>query len=505
MVFPLLLAVYPILHLYEANIQQVPLSDTFVPLAIVLGVFGILLLALRVILRDAVRAGFLVGALVIFVLYYGHLYEAAVRIAMGLGLVGYLSTFSTWHYFLLPFWGILLGGAAFAIVRKSSRLPGLVPYVNAVAALLVIMPVVSAGIQSYQASLSDTDESYSDIDGIHPVAPEPLPDIYYIILDGYGRNDMLLDYYGLDNSDFTDALTARGFYVATESRSNYPMTFLSLASSLNMEYLNDLNDEPVVPLSEGLHPFNMIRNNRVWYLLDTLGYTYVHISSGYTTTDYNASADINYRYGLLSEFVELCLKTTVLNPVANGLFAENARGRVLYSFDRLHEIPDMEEPTYTFAHLVVPHPPYVFDRNGNPLPPSGIEPPERDLQGYTEQLLYVNSQTIALVDDILARSDVPPIIILQADHGTASTQQDWMTQDVAWIEPPEELARERMAILNAYYLPGDGASWLYPSITPVNTFRLVFNTYFGTDLGLLEDRSYFSTYGHPYEFVQVSD
>ncbi len=70
----------------------------------------------------------------------------------------------------------------------------------------------------------------------------------------------------------------------------------------------------------------------------------------------------------------------------------------------------------------------------------------------------------------LEKSTTPPIIIIQGDHGF------WTGTN--------------LPILNAYYLPGDAADALYPTISPVNSFRLIFDHYFGTDLGLLEDASY---------------
>jgi hypothetical protein len=63
-----------------------------------------------------------------------------------------------------------------------------------------------------------------------------------------------------------------------------------------------------------------------------------------------------------------------------------------------------------------------------------------------------------------------------------------------------------MGILNAYYLPGTGQAGLYPSITPVNSFRVVFNAYFGTDLPILPDRSYiFTNQLHLYDFRDITD
>ena len=65
--------------------------------------------------------------------------------------------------------------------------------------------------------------------------------------------------------------------------------------------------------------------------------------------------------------------------------------------------------------------------------------------------------------------------------------------------------QEKMRILNAYYLPGVDRSALYESITPVNTFRLIFNLYFGSDLDRLEDISYAHDMNPRYRFFDVTD
>ena len=64
---------------------------------------------------------------------------------------------------------------------------------------------------------------------------------------------------------------------------------------------------------------------------------------------------------------------------------------------------------------------------------------------------------------------------------------------------------ERFSIMNAYYFPDKDYSSLYPSITPVNTFRVIFNKYFDENLPLLPDNNYFSTIYHPYEFIEVTE
>jgi len=93
-------------------------------------------------------------------------------------------------------------------------------------------------------------------------------------------------------------------------------------------------------------------------------------------------------------------------------------------------------------------------------------------EGYVGQLIFINKKVETLVDEILSKSDVPPIVILQGDHG------------IRWGKG------RGIDILNAYYLPGKDNQLLYESITPVNSFRIIFNLYFGTNYDLLEDEGY---------------
>jgi hypothetical protein len=97
--------------------------------------------------------------------------------------------------------------------------------------------------------------------------------------------------------------------------------------------------------------------------------------------------------------------------------------------------------------------------------------------------MFANKKVIDAIDGILANSKTPPIILVMSDHGPASMFRfDIDSPGCVW---------ERTGNLYALRLPGhqnDGT--LYSTISPVNTFRVIFNTYFGTKLLLLEDRSY---------------
>jgi hypothetical protein len=188
-----------------------------------------------------------------------------------------------------------------------------------------------------------------------------------------------------------------------------------------------------------------------------------------------------------------------------------ARAETLFVFRKLPEIPQLEAPTFTFAHIVSPHPPFIFGKDGEDVSPR--EKPyfltdgelfrgwygdrETYIKGYHDQAAFLTAQVERVIDTILATSTQPPVIILQSDHGSG------LGLSTDSLEKTD--LEERMSILNAYYLPEKGSDALYQSISPVNSFRVVFNTYFGAGLDLLPDRSYYSTWAAPFEFVEVTD
>ena len=141
------------------------------------------------------------------------------------------------------------------------------------------------------------------------------------------------------------------------------------------------------------------------------------------------------------------------------------------------KLPAKNGDYFVFAHFVVPHPPYSFGPNGEWIEINNKASDEEIGRAYISQIIYINNQILQVVDTIQSESETPPVIIIQGDHG-----------------PPPDLTNSpeiRMPILNAYYLP-DANDKLYPSISPVNSFRVVLDHYFGMNLPLLEDKSYFA-------------
>jgi hypothetical protein len=500
-VHPFLFSLFPLLALYAHNIRSIPVpaGELAGPLLISLACAAGLFLAFRVAFKDPAKAGLLVSLLLLWFFSFGHVAGQAAVLTGGL--------FNRSLFFATA---IALGLIAFLIVRSRRTFNGLTRLLNIVSVMLVVFNLASVGQTLARRPRVDIGKRIK-------VSRQATarPNIYYIILDAYTRADVLEEVFSFDNSGFLAGLETREFYVASKSYANYGLTFHSLASSLNLIYLDPLarevggaayNQEPL---------YRMIQENRVMGFLKGQGYRVTCLSSDIKPGDMkNVDHYLGFE-GLTSEFLSALLNTTPVplffNPDTGISPYKSYRRHILDAFRALEESPLQEGPFFFFAHLMSPHPPFVFGPNGEPVEPDYLfsmvdadrlhgasEAAVRDyIVRYREQLAFLNKKILEAVDAILSRSPEPPIIILQGDHGSRA---------YADLDRPEaSYLRENLAILNSYHLPGDGRTLLYPGISPVNTFRLIFRHYFGADLDLLEDRSAWCTWRHPYRFMPFDE
>ena len=339
------------------------------------------------------------------------------------------------------------------------------------------------------------------------------PDIYYIVLDGYLRSDMLWELYGYDNTPFISSLEKKGFFVPSDIHSNYARTVLSIPSTLNMDYINSfasgLENSYFWWLME---PF--IDHSRVRAVLESQGYTTVSVGTNWGLTN-NSTTDLYFhRYPImLTDFENHFLNSTpwrYLKPVLEGftpaLNYNTHRQIITYTFDALTEIPDIPTPKFVFVHIISPHPPFVFNHNGDPVDPSrpfsfsDASDFEGELyeyqEGYVAQIEYVNIQIQSVIETILQKSKQPPIIIIQADHGSGLLTDFFSAENTC--------IKERFSPFGAYYLPGSDSDIIPSNITPVNLFRIILNQYFGTQFQMLENRQYYSEGGYLYDLIDVT-
>ena len=493
-IHPLLFAVYPILALYSNNVAEVSPYEIVMPAAIVLGLTLLPLLLSGLIFRDVMKAAIIVSIFLVLFFSYEHV----------------IAGWRTVDRVLMPIWGILFICIAYFVIKTRGNLRNLTIILNVIATALLIIPTISIIIHEVMVPRQDIRPAEKmEMNTVDLGKADNPPDIYYIILDRYASGSTLEEVYDFDNSEFIDYLSNRGFYVASESRSNHLKSRASLASSLNMEFLDYLSDELGEECSDLGPMYAMLQDYKVWRFLKLKGYRFVHFGSWWEPTRENKYADMNVNYKAIPEFSLVLLKTTILYPILVKLhFIDDTRvthwKRVLYKFDKLAEIPSIREPTFVFCHMLIPHGPYIFERNGNYIP--GDEAYKRSrTENYVNQLVFTNKKVRVLIDELLSRSEKPPIIILQSDEGPSPRRLELLGLNFKWEEATEGELRENMTILNAYYLPNIDKNVLYPSITPVNSFRLVFNLYFDTDFELLPDKSFATYSGHPYNFFDVTD
>ncbi len=508
---PFLFAMYVVLAPLAENIGEVGF-EAIRALVTILILVAVCLFILRYLLHESMKAALLTSGGLLLFGTYGHISS----------LFEQLIVLPDWSILLLAFfWIMLMVGWAYWVTRRMQDPALWNTYLNAVGGILVIFPLFS--IATYTRNTPVLEENVAryrehmlsqagvkDLDAALPL-DEPARDIYYIILDGYTRADVLEELYDYDNSEFLSSLEQRGFYVPTNMRSNYASTVYSIASSLNMSHIYDSPDvlrsgidsdqEAVLRDALGI----LIHDNRVAEFLREQGYEFVAFDSGFTWTTITTADTLAGHPDIPRVNPEAAFELMVINSTLGKAFLrltgeefvpiqsvfDDHRGRILFALEHIADFAQHAGPQFVFVHVVSPHSPYVFDAQGDPR--YGVDPftlLEQPTVGewspslYTDQVTFVNSMILKRIDEILANSEPAPIIILQADH---SSNLAWRDQ----YPPPEIRDKLLFPIFAAFYLPdGDDAAKPYPAISPVNVFRLILNRYFGLDLAMLPDESY---------------
>jgi len=473
--FTFLFPIATVFLLASNNLGQIQLDVIWRPMLYSFLLTAAIFLLSLLAFRDLLRAGLFSFTLTLFGLTYGHFYDIMRDRVIGDWVIGT-------HFYMLILWGLLLLIAIYFVVFKVKPRTTLSLIFNVAVLILTIFQVIK--ITTYQVNAQIINHRLSSSEEntlLEPGNPNKMPDVYYIILDKFARSDVIEDVYGYDNSEFINALENIGFYVPKCSRSNYAFTVMSLASQLNMAYVEDLTDEPSLETTRSL-----IQNNLVHQAFEEIGYTTIAFDMGFSwgnmkESDYYFDEyprdiqtwsltpfEITYIKGTLG--VLLFERNIDLGEQITLSDLERKAERTLLILDVLPEIPKMPGPKFIHAHIISPHPPYLFNADGT------LNPDAEEIsasQGYPEQLRFLEPRLLDIVQQIIDQSNIPPIIIIEGDHGFVK----------------KHVTSNFMAL----YLPDGGAEGLYDHMTMINVFPHIFNTYFGTDLDLLPDISYTHT------------
>ncbi len=346
------------------------------------------------------------------------------------------------------------------------------------------------------------------------------PDVYVLILDAYGRADTLREQFGFE-SDLPDQLRSLGFFVADQAASNYQRTSESLASSLNLDYLQ--------PLLGDIHPgahfrrqlTSLITDNRVFKAFHQAGYRISAYQSEYRSVEPGPADERPHPWMYLTDFEYGFYEATILPRILEATGAPRGwaplqlhRRQIRWTLTELAARgPSLgSPPTLVFAHFLLPHPPFAFNRDGTDRPSRlpvtfaddnswhrlarGTDESYRD--GYVDGVRFLNARLVEIVRSVLARADRPAIIYIQGDHGPRFRPRA--------VQPRPSDVRERMGILLAARFPDAVYVPLHGRVTPVNAWRVLVSRALSTALAPLEDRSYFGNYGtQPFELHDVSE
>jgi hypothetical protein len=343
------------------------------------------------------------------------------------------------------------------------------------------------------------------------------PDIYYIVTDRYANSPTLKSQYQYDNSAFTDFLRDQQFVVRDDAYANYPFTMSSISSTLSMDYHAGLGAMFGGDQYQAAFPYRAILNDPpVAQILKREGYSYNQVSSWWDFTRVGINADtrptesfrltVFGKHFLQSDLARDIINKSVLSPwLKKGL---HVNGWPVLTYDQddnpyqnfekqmnaLKSISASKhsQPQFTFAHILSPHDPYIFNKDGStPSYDGGRNDNGADeTVKYTNQLTYLNTR---LEDTIgaIRRQSPGAVIILQADEGPYPKDFRHELTPNSYYNPitlPTPKMQQKFGILAGYYLPGVAAEDVSKNITTsVNPFRFVLSHYLSYDLPMLPE------------------
>jgi hypothetical protein len=488
---PVLFAAYAVLFLYAANLALVLPVDAAAPLArSVLGA-AVVWLVLTLVFRDPRRGAIVATGAVVAFFAFGH-------VAPGLADRGLHDPAQ------LAVWGVLLVAALVYAIRAKGSLPGVTAGLNVAA--IVLLAFTASSIVPYEINRASRSPVTLAPAAVAHATTSTTRDIYFLIFDRYGSAEALDRRFGITDNDMYGWLRDQGFQVPAHSHANYRATDFSLAATLNMRYLDDLTTSVGRMSGDRTPAQELFKDHAVGEFLKGQGYHYYQVGTWFQPTRNIPIADENLVLGVTSEFENVFNGTTMLpaidriqgNTTAELSFRDLHREGTLFELRQLRRVSTSPGPKFVFAHILLPHDPYVFRADGSPIPEAETKTtPEVEL--YRNHLAFANSQIRDIVGYLLAGPEASrPIVIIEGDEGPL------MCQSVDCVQTSADYLRIRLGNLVAMYLPGVDER-LPETFSSVNTFRTVFRHYFGADLPPLPDRSYtWPDNDHIYDFQDIT-
>jgi hypothetical protein len=339
--------------------------------------------------------------------------------------------------------------------------------------------------------------------------PYSKPDVYYLVLDSYPGTHFLKEYMDYDNSPFNNSLKEKGFFVIQNPKSNYNRTAFSIASTLNFEFLRNISSYmPITPKFYN-HARLTIDNSTVPKVFKHYNYQFYNLSvfdiGGIPSLRRENFLTLPEKSILFYNTLPERLKSDLLWNLVTGknaipfiqkminkneqVLATSEKGKMNYNnliIDSLQKISEQKTtyPKFIYAHVYLPHPPFFYDENGNENEFKYVitEESQKNKLLFLSYLKYTNKIITELAEKIIKANGNHAVIIIQSDHGFRDFKEG------------PSLPHTFFKNYSAFYFPDKNYSSLYDTMSNINTFPVLFNKYFNTNIPLKRDTSVFLSY-----------
>ena len=448
-IFPFLLAFFPSWIIISKNFEQLIFQDILISLAII-AVSIIIWIVITKIIKNGNKAALITGVGIGFFFYFGYVQDALKGIMIFNMPIDKTSV-------LVPISLVIFIISTIYFIKSRNNFESIVKIANVFAITVILFTLVQFVV---------------------PDALAEKPNVYHIILDEYTDNEILMKEFNYDNEKFLKFLNKNGFYVPNKSFSTWESTPDELSLILNMDY-------PQVNKGWISDAYESLNDNEVMSIFSDQNYSIIETESMVRWKNFsNVDTKVCFDGHLYSEFFDEVMRKSIIRYFLEHYHNDTRRDMIKCAFNELSQtVEQNNEPRYVFAHIVVPHPPFLFGPNGESVTPnnrevSGLQTWDNP-QGYINQLVYATSQVSIAIENIV-KNDPNAIIILQGDTGTFSGIDDVSKRKMDDIYQVH-------SILYAIRIPDVNNS---ENMIPVNTYRIIFNNYFGTNYEYLEQHSY---------------
>jgi hypothetical protein len=473
------LVIFFILLRYNDNLDELIFSDLFYVFLIIIPIIVGFTILLKILIKNQIKStllsSFILGLFFIYQPIWSALHGFQIaNIEIGRNII------------LLPIIGIISIIIIYKFMKSKKDFRKILTISYGIILILIIFNVTEI---VYYSTFNDSNIDEQLIKKFSKELSE-FRDVYYIILDEHSSTEALEKYMNYDNSDFDKSLESMGFFIPEKSFSNYIDTRHSIPATLNMNYI-EFDSELSVKEKENKLT-KMVQNNAVTKIFENNGYNVIQFYN-----EFNMKIKTNTNIELCNEnigksqFLSFVLDNTPLifvEKFTNQEYDEYKKNRLCI----FNEMPILDEkyiqPIFVYAHILLPHTPYLFTYNGSST--SYDNKMEVNSERYISQLQFTDKKILELVKKLLEK-ETPPIIVIQSDHGYRVGTNNYAEIDQSFSN------------FSAFYFPEAVIEDSENSFTNVNSFRILFNTNFGTNYEIIENKLFSIKFATPEDITDI--